>query len=735
MMQGRQPNGVHRQAPWPQKGRIWPHMSAYGRKRVIYLSQRRPENQGMNNATPATSERRIMAASQVRSANIAPTSWNPETRTIDVVWTTGARGVRFVWDAGETVDEELDTKPNNVRLDRLNAGAPVLDSHQRGELANQIGTVVPGSARMERGQGVATLRLSDRPEIASVVADIANGIIRNLSVGYTVHAYEIERKAGSRPLYRASDWEPFEISFVPVPFDAQAQVRDRSGAAGLFPCTLRSTPSLENVHMPARNSSLPGAPDPETSEDTNAQPATIAQLRTLGETIASGYHLSADAVASVVLEMAERGLSEPAARREMLRVLAEVQRHETRAINNSSGSGMDFVTRSAQRILGRDETYENPAFRGNAIEDALYARMSGRAPTDHARPFMHMSLVQIAGQVAERAGIAGVRHMAPGDVLNAAAWGNNRGGGGPSGYLDSQRNYSGGYHTTSDFPDLLTGAGQRYLLDMFAAAESPLKKIGRQRAARDFRAISGLQLSGFGTLPEVLEAGEIKSGSFKARKETYAVKTFGKMFALSRQAIINDDLGAFGDPIRVMSRASAETEASLLADLINKNPVMSDANALFHADHGNLAGVGAVPSVSGLSDGRMAMRSQKDLDGVTPIAAAPKYIISSPTFETTIEQLIATSLVPSQVGNTNPFAGKLEALVDPRLDALPWYLFADPAVAPVLEYAYLEGQQGPRVEMQDGWTTLGTSFRVYMDFGAGLVDWRGAYRNPGSAPA
>lgn len=690
----------------------------------------------MTIVAPALSERRVMATSQSRSANIAPTSWNPETRTIDVVWTTGARGVRFVWDAGETVDEELDTKPNNVRLDRLNAGAPVLDSHQRGELANQIGTVVPGSARMERGQGVATLRLSDRPEIASVVADIANGIIRNLSVGYTVHAYEIERKAGSRPLYRASDWEPFEISFVPVPFDAQAQVRDRSGAAGLFPCTLRSTPSSENLYMSARSNTGPVAAPSEAGENASGQPATIAQLRSIGDTAAASFNLSREAVSSVVLEMAERNLSEPDARREMLSILADVQRNATSLVTGG-GRNMDsdFVARSA-RTLSRDhQTYDNPAFHGDAIEDALYARMSGRTPTDQARPFMHMSLVQIAGQVAERAGIAGVRHMAPGDILNAAAWGNARAGVGPSGYLDSQRNYSGGYHTTSDFPDLLTGAGQRYLLDMFAAAESPLKKIGRQRAARDFRAISGLQLSGFGTLPEVLEAGEIKSGTFKARKETYAVKTFGKIFGLSRQAIINDDLGAFGDPIRVMSRASAETEASLLADLINNNPVMSDAKALFHADHGNLAEVGAVPSVPGLSDGRMAMRSQKDLDGVTPIAAAPKYIISSPTFETTIEQLIATSLVPSQVGNTNPFAGKLEALVDPRLDALPWYLFADPAVAPVLEYAYLEGQTGPRVEMQDGWTTLGTSFRVYMDFGAGLVDWRGAYRNPGAAPA
>jgi len=689
----------------------------------------------MSNTAPTLTERRVMAAPRTRSADISPTSWNAETRTIEVVWTTGARGARFDWERGETVDEELDTRATAVRLDRLNAGAPVLDAHRREQLASQIGTVVPGSARMQNGQGVATLRLSDRPELASIVSDIASGIIRNLSVGYTVHIYEIERASGQRPLYRAVDWEPFEISFVPVPFDAQAQIRSRSGDDDLFPCTLRSNSSLENIFMPGRTSGGMSASSAASVEAPNGQPATIAQLRGIGDLVATEFNLSQDAVSSVVLEMAERGLSEPDARREMLRILAETQRADTGTISPGAGIGSsDFITRSARAFSSGHSTFENPAFFGRAIEDALYARMSGRTPTEPAREFMHMSLVQIAGQVAQRAGVNGVHSMAPGDVLNASAWRGARGHEAPRGYLDYTRGYSGGYHTTSDFPDLLTAAGQRFLMDMFAAAESPLKMVGRRRGARDFRAISGLQLSGFGTLPEVLEAGEIRSGTFKERKETYAVKTFGKMFSLSRQAIINDDLGAFGDPIRIMSRAAAETEAGLLADLFNNNPVMSDGKALFHSDHGNLAGAGALPGVATLGAGRLAMRSQKDLDGVTPVGAAPKFILSSPTPETTIEQII-TAITPNQVDEANPFAGKLTPLIDPRLDPLPWYLFADPAAAPVLEYAYLEGHDGPRVEMQDGWFTLGTSFRVYMDFGAGLVDWRGAYKNPGAAPA
>ncbi|WP_311267079.1 prohead protease/major capsid protein fusion protein [Sphingobium sp. WCS2017Hpa-17] len=682
----------------------------------------------MPQTAPTRTERRVMAEPRSRDVDLTPGTWNAEARTVEVVWTTGSRGARFDWDSGEAVDEELDTSPNAVRLDRLNSGAPVLDAHRRGSVGTQIGVVLPGSARMQGGRGIATVRLSDRQELASIVSDIGAGIIRNLSVGYTVHAYEVIRQAGQRPIYRAVDWEPFEISFLPVGFDAQAQVRAAPGAA---PCTLLYPSNQELSTMPRssqRNlSGLGGGQHDDNSQadagvpDAGSIPG-VGRIREFVNLAADSGHVSREDCNGIIIDIAERGLNEGQMRDTILQISAARQRASTSGI--SSIGGTDLI----QRWGGGGATYDNPDFHARAIEDAIYARMSGRTPTDHARAFMHMSLVQIAGQVAERAGVRGVQGMAPGDILNNAAWSRSRG-------LDAgTRSFSVGYHTTSDFPDLLTGAGQRFLMDMFEAAASPLKTLGHKRQARDFRDISGLQLSGFGTLPEVLEAGEIKSDTFKSRKETYRVKTFAKMFSLSRQAIINDDLNAFSNPIRVMSKASAETEASLLADLINNNPVMGDGKALFHADHANLAGTGDLPSIASLSAGRLAMRSQKDLDGITPIAAVPRYILSSPANETVIEQMIATSLNPSQVGETNPFAGKLVPLVDPRLDALPWYLFADPLSAPVIEYAYLEGQEGPRVEMQDGWTTLGTSFRVYMDFGAGLVDHRGGYKNPGAAP-
>ncbi len=96
--------------------------------------------------------------------------------------------------------------------------------------------------------------------------------------------------------------------------------------------------------------------------------------------------------------------------------------------------------------------------------------------------------------------------------------------------------------------------------------------------------------------------------------------------------------------------------------------------------------------------------------------------------ETTAEQVLA-SIYAATVADTNPFTGKLSLLVEPRITDESFYLFADPAVLPVLEYAYLSSAQGPQMASREGWDVLGLEMRVVLDFGCGAVDFRGAYRN------
>ncbi|WP_051661350.1 Mu-like prophage major head subunit gpT family protein [Bosea sp. 117] len=121
----------------------------------------------------------------------------------------------------------------------------------------------------------------------------------------------------------------------------------------------------------------------------------------------------------------------------------------------------------------------------------------------------------------------------------------------------------------------------------------------------------------------------------------------------------------------------------------------------------------------------------KGLDGKTVITVTPRYLVVGPELETTAEQVLAT-ITATTVDGVNPFAGKLTLLVEPRITDDAWYVFADPASAPVLEYSYLSSAPGPQMASREGWDVLSTEYRVVLDFGAGAVDWRGAVRNPGA---
>jgi hypothetical protein len=182
---------------------------------------------GKDASAPVTQERKRHMSSErhVREASIKPSSFNAGENTVNLIWSTGAAVRRYSYADGP-YDELLDVTPSAVRLDRLNAGAPLLNTHSDYDLSDVIGCVVPGSAKVANGIGTATVKLSSAPADADIVAKIKDGIIRNVSVGYTVYRYDVTpATATAAMIKRAVDWEPMELSFVPVPADAGATVR------------------------------------------------------------------------------------------------------------------------------------------------------------------------------------------------------------------------------------------------------------------------------------------------------------------------------------------------------------------------------------------------------------------------------------------------------------------------------------------------------------------------------
>lgn len=172
-------------------------------------------------------------------------TFNESEFTMDCCWTTGATGRRVSWSEG-AYDEELIVTPNAVRLARLNAGAALLDAHAGYSCNAVIGCVVPGSARIANGIGTAQVQLSRAAGVADTVQKIREKSIRNMSVGYVRHTIEKTERDGAVPLWRVTDWEPFELSAVPIGFDAGAQFRslpDRQEA--LYPCRIVGASAVE----------------------------------------------------------------------------------------------------------------------------------------------------------------------------------------------------------------------------------------------------------------------------------------------------------------------------------------------------------------------------------------------------------------------------------------------------------------------------------------------------------
>jgi len=149
-----------------------------------------------------------------------------DTRTVDLVFATAKADVlRYDWMTGKKFYERLSLDPAHVRMDRLASGtAPLLDSHSAYSIANVMGVVA--AASLEAKRGLATVRFSKRTEVEPYYQDVRDKVIRNVSIGYRVYRFEdLPENRDGIPVRQAIEWEPYEISMVPMGADAGARTR------------------------------------------------------------------------------------------------------------------------------------------------------------------------------------------------------------------------------------------------------------------------------------------------------------------------------------------------------------------------------------------------------------------------------------------------------------------------------------------------------------------------------
>ena len=165
-------------------------------------------------------------------------SINTEARTVELIFSTGAGVDRMDWWTGKRYLEKLSLDPKHIRLDRLNEGGPLLDSHSSWSVSDQLGAVVPGSCRLMKSDARCTVVFSKRESVNEIWQDVQDGIIRSVSVGYRVHKFEEDASEDNKiPIRTAVDWEPYEVSMVSMPADAGAKTRGDQ-RTDLNPCVL-----------------------------------------------------------------------------------------------------------------------------------------------------------------------------------------------------------------------------------------------------------------------------------------------------------------------------------------------------------------------------------------------------------------------------------------------------------------------------------------------------------------
>lgn len=677
----------------------------------------------------AGQQSREQTGPRTRAASLVASSWNPETRTIDVVWSTGADVERADLWTGARWIERLSMDPAHVRLGRLNSGASFLRAHEQGDLNAVMGVIVDGSARIENGRGVATVRLSDRDDVRGLVGDIAGGIIRNVSVGYLVHSETKSKGDGGGEIRTAVDWEPMEVSAVPIPADAGAQVRGNMARKGKTDSARMVDPAMaqemadEAAALAAKASEIAAAagedkPTDEAmaSEDKPADPAPEQEAARAQANAAA--MVVAERERALAIRSAVGKLRLPAeAGDELIRSGADLATARAALIDKAAEAAKGTRIMGANRIeLGASDADQRRAGLVNALQHRGNVRVGGKYVelTDAGRAHRGMRLADVARQTLAASGV------------ECREWTDSRV------FSTCLKRAQG----TSDFANLLADVTNKSLLAAYQEFEPTYPQIAARGTVRNLQTRYPTILSGVADLTDVAEGADYPVKSLSDKRESYSVVKKGGILEITLEALLKDDLDGFTRLPQTLGLAARRAEELAVYKIINDNGNLADGVALFAtATHANLAGAGdtGTPTAARLDATDKLLGAQTGLKA-EKIDVRGEILLVPRQLRHTAQQLFDPRYVPTAA--TGVIAGELATFKvvwsNFLTSADAWYVFANPALSPVLEYAFLEGEEGITVEEEEGFVNDVHKFKVRHWFGAGAADFRGAAKNNGA---
>lgn len=605
-----------------------------------------------------------------------------DSRTVELSFSSETPYGRWFGDEILCHDEEC------INLERFNNGlGTVLFNHDRDAVVGHIEKVW-----LEDNRGKALVRFDTDEQSETIFQKVQSGTLQGVSVGYAINRYEVLEDEDTKstngrftgPAYVVTDWEPLEISIVSVPADPTVGVGR----------------SAEEIH---------------TSIDTQEDNTRMDQEKNLE-------------VQEVKSAPVETGLTQADLQKAM-----EQERKRTSEI---TAMFRDFDVEGADEAIVLGKSVEEAR---EMVMDQLRARNKGvsvtmgEAESDKFRAAAQDAVLMAAGiPVADAA--PGAQELRGYSMVEMARESLRRESDSTVNFGDNMELARAAINSTSTFPAIMSNLANKSVMLGFNEAETTYQIWAGKGSNRDFKEAARVALSEAGTLELVPEGGQFKQDSFGEASARTKVATYGKLFSLTRQAIINDDLGLFSKIATKYGSAAKRLVNKMVYAQLTGNVKMQDNVALFDTKHGNVAGTGEALSVKAIAKAITAMRRQKGITGEATLNITPKYLVVPPELEMTAYQIVNSTAAVDGVnsGVANPYKGRFIVVADAELtDPDAWYLVADATQHDTIEVTYLNGVETPRLETRQGFDVDGIEYKVAFDCGVSALDFRGVFKNAG----
>jgi hypothetical protein len=249
--------------------------------------------------------------------------------------------------------------------------------------------------------------------------------------------------------------------------------------------------------------------------------------------------------------------------------------------------------------------------------------------------------------------------------------------------------------------------------------------------ANDFRVQHRVRYGGYGDLPIVAEKDPYLALTSPTDEDaTYAIEKRGGTEQITIEMIRNDDVDAIRRIPVKLGQAANRTLSHFVLDFVRTNPPIYDNVALFDNAHNNLGS--ADLSAAALAAGRSAMGMQPELGSNDPLGLTPRYLWVPPALEEVGFNLFRRG---TNLDRTFLQSQPIEVAPVWYWTGDDWAISADPAYAPGIEIAFLDGDENPRLDLQDN-PSVGSLFsndqityRIRHIFGGAVVDCRSWYKS------